>query len=121
MGPPVGLTFVWAKIHIDRMIPTVGFDWDRGNREKCRKHGVSITVIERLFRSPLGVFPDPEHSDREERFKAIGWTEDGRAVFVVFTLREHDGETLIRPISARYMRRREIDHYEKEVAEARNR
>jgi len=104
------------------MIPTVvGFDWDRGNREKCRKHGVSIAGIERLFHSPLGVFPDPEHSEREERFKAIGRTEDGRAVLVVFTLREHDGETLIRPISARYMRRKEIDYYEKEVAEAANR
>jgi len=104
------------------MIPTVvGFDWDGGNREKCRKHSVSIAVIERLFHSPLGVFPDPGHSEREERFKAIGRTEDGRAVLVVFTLREHDGETLIRPISARYMRRKEIDYYEKEVAEARNR
>jgi uncharacterized DUF497 family protein len=104
------------------MIPTVvRFDWDRGNREKCRKHGVSIAGIERLFHSPLGVFPDPEHSEREERFKAIGRTEDGRAVLVVFTLREHDGETLIRPINACYMRRKEIDYYEKEVAEARNR
>jgi uncharacterized protein len=104
------------------MIPTViGFDWDHGNRDKCRKHGVSIAVIERLFRRPLGVFPDPEHSDREERFKAIGRTEDGRAVLVVFTLRELDGEALIRPISARYMGRKEIDHYEKEVAEAANR
>jgi uncharacterized protein len=109
-------------MHADRMVPAVvGFDWDHGNREKCRKHGVSIAVIESLFRRPLGVFPDPEHSGREERFKAIGRAEDGRAVFVVFTLREHDGETLIRPISARYKRRREIDYYEKEVAENRNR
>ena len=104
------------------MIPTVvGFDWDRGNREKCQKHGVSIAVIESLFHSPLGVFPNPEHSDREERFKAIGRTEDARAVLIVFTLRMHDGETLIRPISARYMRRKEIDYYEKEVAKAANR
>ena len=44
-----------------------------------------------------------------------------RAVLIVLTLRERYGETLIRPISARYMRRREIDHYEKEVAEAQNR
>ena len=42
-------------------------------------------------------------------------------MLVVFTLREHDGETLIRPINACYMRRKEIDYYEKEVAEARNR
>ena len=73
------------------MIPTVaGFDCDLGNREKCQRHGVSIVVIERLFHSPRGVFPDPEHSDREERFKAIGRTEDGRAVLIVFTLRVHD-------------------------------
>jgi uncharacterized DUF497 family protein len=46
------------------MIPTiVGFDWDRRNREKCQRHGVSIAVIENLFRSPIGVFPDSEHSD----------------------------------------------------------
>jgi len=104
------------------MIPAiVGFDWDGGNREKCQKHGLTIAVIENLLRSPLGVFPDPQHSKREERFKAIGRTEDGRAVFIVFTLRGRDGETLIRPISARYMRRKEIDHYEKEAAQATNR
>ena len=104
------------------MIPTVvGFDWDRGNREKCQEHGVSIAVIENLFRSPIGVFPDPEHSDHEERFKAIGRTGDKRGVLIVFTLRVRDGETLIRPISARYMRRKEIDHYEKEAAAAANR
>ena len=62
-------------------------DWDRGNRDKCQKHGVSIAVIESLFRSPIAVFPDPEHSDREERFKAIGRAEDGRGVLIVFTLR----------------------------------
>jgi hypothetical protein len=69
------------------MIPTiVGFNWDRGNREKCQKHGISIAGIESLFHNPLEVFPDPEHSDREERFKAIGRTEDRRAVLIVFTL-----------------------------------
>lgn len=94
-----------------------------GSREprKCQKHGVSIAEIESLFDRPLGVFPDPEHSNREERFKAIGRTETGRAMLIVFTLRVRGGETLIRPISARYMRRREIDHYEKEAAEAANR
>ena len=34
-------------------------------------------------------------------------------------MREQDGEALIRPIS-RYMRRKEIDYYEKEAAEAAN-
>jgi hypothetical protein len=27
-----------------------GFDWDEGNRAKCRKHGIPTEVIESLFR-----------------------------------------------------------------------
>jgi uncharacterized protein len=98
-------------------LTVVGFDWDGGNRDKCQKHGVPIGVIESLFHSPIAVFPDPEHSDREERFKAIGRAEDGRGVLIVFTVRVHDGETLIRPISARYMRRKECEYYEEEAAQ----
>ena len=41
-------------------------------------------------------------------------------MLIVFTLRIRDGAALIRPISARYMRAKEIDYYEKEVAEAAN-
>ncbi len=60
------------------------------------------------------MLPDEEHSESEERFRAIGKTRSGRHVFLVFTLREKAGETLIRPISARSMHRKEIEHYEKE-------
>jgi uncharacterized DUF497 family protein len=60
-----------------------GFNWDSGNREKCQKHGVSIAEIK------------------------------SRKVFVVFTLRNHDDGVLIRPISARYMHKREVESYEK--------
>ena len=97
-------------------LAVAAFDWDAGNRDKCQKHGVSIDAIERLFRSPIAVFPDPAHSDREERFKAIGRSQDGRGVLIVFTLRLRGGETLIRPISARYMRRKESEYDEKEAA-----
>jgi uncharacterized DUF497 family protein len=97
--------------------PIAGFQWDRGNREKCQQHGVSILAIESAFESPIAVFPDPSHSSTEERFKAIGKTTGGRHVLIVFTLRVTDGETFVRPISARYMHRREIDHYEKAVAD----
>jgi uncharacterized protein len=51
-----------------------GFDWDRGNREKCQKHGVSIRQIEELFRGFVLVGPDVRHSAAEERFRAIGGT-----------------------------------------------
>lgn len=95
-----------------------GFDWDRGNRTKCQTHGVSVAEIESLFRRPLMVAPDPAHSSREERLKAIGTTETGRYVFVVFTLRRRGDDMFIRPVSARYMHRKEVRHYEEEARKA---
>jgi uncharacterized DUF497 family protein len=29
-----------------------GFDWDKGNRVKCEKHGLSVLAIEDLFTRP---------------------------------------------------------------------
>ena len=92
-----------------------GFDWDSGNLEKCQKHGVEITEIESVFHQTLAVFPDPTHSKGEERFIGIGKTNKDRSLFIAFTLRSHSDEVLIRPISARYMHQKEVDHYEKEI------
>jgi hypothetical protein len=91
-----------------------GFDSDRGNRAKCEKHGLSVAAIEDLFTRPLAILPDAAHSQREKRLRAMGRTEKGRGVFIVFTLRRRGDEVLIRPISARYMHRKEIEVYEKE-------
>lgn len=90
-----------------------GFDWDRANRAKCQKHGVSVDTIERIFSGGLMIFPDDAHSLAEQRFRGIGYSEQGRALFVVFTIRQLLGEVLIRPISARFMHKKEIEHYEK--------
>jgi uncharacterized protein len=97
--------------------PFVGFDWDDGNREKCRKHGVSQGEVETLFLGSLMAVPDVAHSRLEERFLAIGRSGRGRHVFVAFTIRHKDDGPYIRPISARYMHRREIESYEKENPE----
>jgi uncharacterized protein len=91
-----------------------GFDWDRGNQAKCEKHGLSAATIENLFTRPLAILPDAAHSQREKRLRAIGKTDKGRGVFIIFTLRRKGDELLIRPISARYMHRKEIEVYEKE-------
>lgn len=91
-----------------------GFDWDDGNRAKCRKHDLTTALIESLFREGLAILPDEAHSQKEHRFKAVGRTEEGRYVFVVFTLRGREGSVLIRPISARYMHAKEVKTYEKE-------
>lgn len=98
-----------------------GFDWDEGNRAKCEKHGVSLAEIEAVFARTVLVLPDEAHSQSEERVRAIGRTEAGRYVFLVFTFRERDGERLIRPISARYMHSKEIRHFEKENPYLQNR
>lgn len=93
-----------------------GFDWDDGNRAKCQKHGVTLAKIEAVFRYPHRLAPDLAHSTTETRFLAIGSGAGSRPVFVAFTLRRADCETLIRAISARYMHRHEIEFYEQAFA-----
>jgi hypothetical protein len=106
----------------DHSWPTVaGFDWDAGNREKCGKHGVSVATIEALFHRPVALYRDPAHPRNEERFKAVGTTDAGRSVVIVFTLRQRAGESFIRPISARYMHAQEIASYEEEAAKTEQR
>lgn len=87
-----------------------GFDWDAGNWPKCGKHGVTREEIEEVFRGEPAVMADP-HPD-EPRMRAIGKTGVGRYVFLVFMLRVVEGKTMLRPISARFMHQKEIDHYE---------
>lgn len=90
-----------------------GFDWDEGNWPKCGKHGVSKTDIEAVFLNAPAVMADPH--PEEPRMRAIGKTHTGRHVFLVFMLRQLNNDLLIRPISARFMHQREIDHYENQV------
>lgn len=98
-------------------LPVDGFDWDDGNRAKCLAHGVSHAEAEEVFADPkLSIAPDPRHSDREARLFAIGQTRAGRFVFVVFTMRRRDDRDMIRPISVRYMHRREVGRYVEETS-----
>ena len=88
------------------------FDWDAGNRDRCRKHGVSLAEIEAVLEGQPLVAPDPKHSTQETRFIAVGRTTAHRPVFIAFTLRLRGGRLLFRPISARYMHTKEIQRYE---------
>ena len=89
----------------DELADCTGFEWDEGNAgENWELHEVSRGEAEEtFFNRPLIVAPDAGHSRREVRFAALGRTEEGRRLSVVFTLRR----TLIRVISARDMSRRE--------------
>jgi uncharacterized DUF497 family protein len=90
-----------------------GFDWDDGNWPKCGKHGVSLEEIEEVLLGHPAVMPDP--FPEEPRMRAIGKTRAGRYVFLVFMLREFDEGTRLRPISARYMHKKEVEYYEDHV------
>jgi uncharacterized DUF497 family protein len=91
----------------------IGFDWDEGNaRKSAERHSVSQGEAEQVFfNEPLLLLPDRKHSDKEQRFHALGKTQDGRLLHVTFTLR--DGGRLIRVISARDMHRKERMFYGK--------
>lgn len=88
----------------------VAFDWDAGNARKNEKHAVTQAEIEQIFfRQPLIVTADQGHSTTETRLNALGRTDQDRWLHVTFTVRT-DG-TLIRPISARTMSRKERPIY----------
>ncbi len=82
-----------------------GFLWDEGNtRKNLDKHGVRNAEAEEVFfNSPLVVGDDARHSSTELRYYALGQTNAGRLLFVVFTVREN----FLRIISLRDMHRKE--------------
>jgi len=82
-----------------------GFQWDAGNSAKIwDRHRVMPTECEELFfNRPLIVGSDERHSTGEERLYALGQSDSGRLMFVVFAIRGR----LIRVISARDMSRKE--------------
>ena len=87
-----------------------GFDWNEGNVEKnWVSHHVTRQEVEQVFfNRPLIVADDSEHSQRERRYFVLGQTDEDRALFIAFTVREER----IRVISVRDMSRRERRMYQ---------
>jgi uncharacterized DUF497 family protein len=91
-----------------------GFEWDKGNLEKnWKSHSVLPLESEQIFfNEPLIVAHDEKHSsEKETRFAALGMTDAGRLLFIIFTIRKN----LIRVISARDMSRNERKVYHEEI------
>ena len=86
-------------------------DWDAGNLDKCQSHGVSRDEIEFVFANDPFSTLDEAHSLDEDRVIAIGKNPSGRLVFIVYTVRLSANDEIVRPLSARYMHRKEIDRY----------
>lgn len=94
----------------DLLVKCTGFEWDEHNAQKnWQKHRVTPPESEEIFfNRPVVVADDVKHSEKENRFYALGHTDAGRMLFVVFTVRRG----LLRVISARDMNRKERDVYQ---------
>ena len=102
---------------LDELIPDLeGFEWDSGNSDKnWSRHEVRQAEAEQtLLNTPLMVATDVKHSVSEVRFIALGHTDAGRLLTVVFTVRGRR----VRVISARAMSEGERRVYAQAGAEA---
>lgn len=90
----------------------MGLDFDWNPRKAIvnrQRHRVSFEEAATVFNDLLGAsFPDPDHSEEEDRFIAVGVSVRSRLLMVSYTER-HD---LIWIISARELTRHERRHYE---------
>jgi len=105
------MSAVYIGMDPDEILASLtGFEWDEGNLTKnSEKHQVSALECEQVFfNRPLIALPDERHSESEPRFYALGQTDSGRRLFIVFTARCD----LLRVISARDMSRKERKIYE---------
>ena len=86
------------------------YEWDgRKAKANLRKHGVSFEEAGTVFLDPLAItFPDPDHSEEEDREITIGSTTKHRVVFVLHCPRADR----TRIIGARRATRKERKQYE---------
>jgi uncharacterized DUF497 family protein len=89
------------------------YEWDpKKARANLREHGVAFEEAANVFRDPLATtYPDPDHSDDEDREITIGYSTDQRLLFVSHCQR--GGRTRI--ISAREATRRERKQHEEGI------
>jgi uncharacterized DUF497 family protein len=96
---------------LEDLVPGLeGFEWDAGNTDKnWLRHAVHQAEAEQaLLNTPLVLAADITHSQAEARFIALGQTDTGRGLAVVFTVRGNR----IRVISARTMSKAERRVYD---------
>lgn len=88
------------------------FDWDPYKAlHNLKKHGVDFQEAATVFADMLSItYPDPDHSDDEDRFILIGLSNQNRLLIVAHT----DRLGLTRIISAREATRSERKLYETE-------
>ena len=92
------------------------FEWDKNkNKENLKKHGVSFDLAVRVFLDSRAVDRMQLVYDEEERRETIGIAQRTMILFVVYASRDHEGEELIRIISARRADSYERRQYEENL------
>ena len=88
------------------------FDWDpEKDSENVKKHGVEFTEAATVFADPLSItVRDPDHSESEDRFIIVGYSNRFRPLMVSHS--DRGGRTRI--ISARPLTSAERHDYEEE-------
>lgn len=91
---------------------SMNFSWNpQKAKDNLKKHKVSFEEAVTVFYDPLAkVTDDPDHSDKEDRFLLIGYSQKSHLLFVVHVYKEDD-ET-IRIISARKATKKEKKDFE---------
>lgn len=87
------------------------FIWDEGkNKLNQKKHHVSFEEAKTVFFDENAVeFPDPDHSQEEDRFILLGFSFKLRILIVCYCYRESD--SIIRIFSVRKATKRESLNY----------
>jgi uncharacterized DUF497 family protein len=91
------------------------FDWDEPkNKANRTKHGVWFEEAQSVFDDPRALlFPDPDHSEEEERCILVRASSADRTLLVVHCYSE--SEELFRIISARKASKKEVRIYEEGI------
>jgi uncharacterized DUF497 family protein len=94
------------------------YEWNsKKARGNLRDHGVSFEEAASVFLDPLAMtYPDPDHSDEEDREITIGYSTEQRLLFVSHAERRNR----TRIIGAREVTRRERKQHEEGSDERNN-
>lgn len=89
----------------------IKFEWDENkNRINKKKHHISFEEAKTVFDDVEAlIIDDPDHSQEEERFIILGFSNRANLLVVCHCYRAND--SVIRLISARKATRRESEQY----------
>lgn len=89
----------------------IGFEWDENKNElNKKKHNISFEEAKTVFYDEEAlIISDPEHSDDEDRFIILGFSQQAKLLVVCHCYRSAD--MVIRIISARKATRNESKFY----------